>query len=305
MSESNNNIYKILYWYKLMEIDNIVINSTDENICIKIKSLLNSIDQNYNINSDDKLQNKNIIKISDDNTELQANVNENSNANIINNIIRPMNQNFSLTPPHIAINEARNIADKIHTLDDLRQAVMEFNYCSLKQTATNTVFGEGVSDAKIMFIGEAPGATEDKEGRPFCGDSGKLLDKMLASIGLYRDKNFYITNTIFYRPPGNRQPTVNEIEICRPLVEKHIAIINPQIIVLVGSTAATSLIGPNIKITKIRKEFYDYNNKYLTKTIPVTAIFHPAYILRQPNQKKTMWYDLLNLQNYIEQKQML
>lgn len=196
---------------------------------------------------------------------------------------------------------SRSLADNATTLDELKLIVSNFDGCEIKKAATNTVFGDGMRDAKIMVIGEAPGASEDALGVPFCGDSGKLLDNMLKSIGLYRDKNFYITNTIFWRPPANRAPTPEEIEICRPFVEKHIALINPSLLILVGATAVTSLLGNHLQISKVRQEYYMYNNQYLKSPITTTAIFHPAYLLRQPMQKKTSWYDLLKIKGYIDE----
>lgn len=197
---------------------------------------------------------------------------------------------------------SRDLANSAKTLEELRNIVVQFKGCELSKFATNTVFADGIQSAPIMLIGEAPGASEDLEGIPFCGESGKLLDKMLACIDISRKTNAYITNTIFWRPPANRPPTQAEIEICRPFVEKHIALINPKLIILVGSTAATSLLGTNLGITKIRQEYYNYSNQYLLSSIPVTAIFHPAYLLRQPMQKKTTWYDLLKIQNFILEK---
>lgn len=187
----------------------------------------------------------------------------------------------------------------IYSIQDLKMSVESFNGCVLKNGAKNTVFGDGVADSEVMIIGEAPGATEDEYGIPFCGESGKLLDNMLKSIGLVRDKNYYITNTIFWRPPANRAPTIEEIEQCRPFVEKHIAIIKPKLLILVGSTAVTSLLGNHLQISKIRQEYYQYKNNLLDKPITTTAIFHPAYLLRQPMQKKTSWYDLLKIKEYI------
>ena len=122
-----------------------------------------------------------------------------------------------------AAEEARKLADAATTLDELREAVMNFDGCALKKTATNTVFSDGTSGADIMFIGEAPGANEDAEGIPFCGQSGQLLDLMLSYVDIKRSTNMYITNTIFWRPPGNRKPTPEEVAICRPFVEKHVA----------------------------------------------------------------------------------
>lgn len=192
--------------------------------------------------------------------------------------------------------EARKVANSINDISDLKSAVQNFTGCKLKYYAQNTVFSDGKFGSEIMFIGEAPGASEDEQGIPFCGRSGVLLDNALSSIGLYRKTNFYITNTVFWRPPDNRQPTSEEVEICRPFVEKHIALCNPKILILVGGVAATSLLGPKVQISKIRNNFYAYNNPCLGEPIPTTAIFHPAYLLRQPLQKKVFWYDLLNIQ---------
>jgi uracil-DNA glycosylase family 4 len=196
---------------------------------------------------------------------------------------------------------ARSLSDQAQNLDELKQYVLNFDGCSLKLLANNTVFGDGNKAGIVMLIGEAPGAKEDATGIPFCGDSGKLLDNMLLSVNISRLSNAYITNAVFWRPPGNRQPTTEEVEICRPFVEKHIALINPKLIILVGNTAATSLLGKNLGVTKIRQEYYLYSNKYLAKPIHTTAIFHPAYLLRQPTQKKTIWYDLLKIKEFLEQ----
>lgn len=198
------------------------------------------------------------------------------------------------------INISRSLADKANTLDELKEIILNFEGCDLKKLATNTVFSDGNPKGSLMFIGEAPGSSEDLAGIPFCGESGKLLDHMLAAIGISRKDNAYITNTVFWRPPANRTPTQEEVDICRPFVEKHIALINPQLIVLVGNVAATSLLGKNAGISKIRQEYYSYTNRYLAKPIQTTAIFHPAYLLRQPMQKKTTWYDLLKIQEFLK-----
>lgn len=193
------------------------------------------------------------------------------------------------------INYARSLAQSSTSIDQLKEKIENFEYCELKKTANKTVFGEGTLNARILFIGEAPGATEDTEGRPFCGDSGKLLDLMLKSIGLARAENIYITNSIFWRPPGNRRPTPSEIAICRPFVERIISLINPSMIIMVGSTAVSSVLGITEPITMVRKQYYDYNNEYLQNKIKATAIFHPSYLLRQPSQKKHFWFDLLKI----------
>ncbi len=195
--------------------------------------------------------------------------------------------------------EARKIADNVQNLDELKAALMNFDLCELKFGAKNLVFADGTSSSEIMLIGEAPGATEDEQGIPFCGVSGQLLDNMLYAIGLLRKKNFYITNTVFWRPPDNRQPTPEEVEICRPFVEKHISLIKPKIIVLVGGVAVASLLGPEQQISKIRGHIYQYSNPYI-QNVCVTAIFHPAYIIRQPLKKKTAWFDLLQLKKTLQ-----
>lgn len=205
-------------------------------------------------------------------------------------------------PTNDAIKQARQLAEKATNLDELRQIVENFDGLPLKNFAKNTVFAEGNPSANIVLIGEAPGATEDEMGVPFCGESGKLLDKMLAAIGLSRAENAYITNTVFWRPPANRRPTQDEIDICRPFVEKHIALLAPKLIILVGSTAATSLLGKHDGISKIRQNAYSYSNKYLKSEIDLKAIFHPAYLLRQPNQKKTTWFDFIKIQQFSKEK---
>lgn len=196
---------------------------------------------------------------------------------------------------------ARQMADKVKSLEELKQVLLNFDLCELKFGAKNLVFADGKQDAKVMLIGEAPGATEDEKGIPFCGVSGQLLDNMLASIGLFREKNFYITNTVFWRPPDNRQPTTTEVEICRPFVEKHISLIAPEIIILVGGVAVSSLLGQSEQISKVRGQIFKYSNPYIN-AIDTTAIFHPAYLIRQPGRKKTAWFDMLKLKKILKEK---
>lgn len=202
--------------------------------------------------------------------------------------------------PAIAASSARSIADRCHSLDELRQAVMAFDGCALKKTASKTVFADGNPSAKIMLIGEAPGAQEDLQGIPFCGPSGALLDKMLASIGLSRE-TVYITNTVFWRPPGNRQPSKEETAICLPLVEKHIALIAPQLIILSGGTATSTLLSQDTSISRLRGRFYAYTNGYLAAEVPVAVTYHPSYLLRTPAQKKSAWADLLMIKKRLEE----
>jgi uracil-DNA glycosylase family 4 len=203
--------------------------------------------------------------------------------------------------PSSAAQGTRVMAENCKTLAELEEVVRNFDGLSITKTATNTVFSDGNPNSEIMMIGEAPGAEEDAQGIPFCGASGKMLDQMFSYIGLTREKNFYITNTLFWRPPGNRRPTPEELAICLPFVEKHIALINPKLIILVGGTAVTALLDDKNGITKMRGKFFDYNNPYLSHPIKTTAVFHPSYLLRSPGQKKLAWQDALVIRKYIRE----
>jgi DNA polymerase len=193
---------------------------------------------------------------------------------------------------------SRDLANQATTLEELREIVHNYNGCAIKKTALHTVFGDGSPKASVMFIGEAPGANEDKYGIPFCGQSGKLLNNILLSIGLKREE-VYITNTIFWRPPGNRRPTLEELHQCRPFVEKHIGLINPKLIVLVGSTAVESLLDSKVSMHTLRDGLFEYTNPYLKHKIKTFVIFHPSYLLRQPAKKKLMWYDMLKVKDFL------
>ena len=171
----------------------------------------------------------------------------------------------------------------------MKKKIKSIRNCELKKNATNLVFSDGNALAKIMIIGEGPGANEDKEGKPFVGRAGKLLDKMLESIKLNR-KNVYISNVVNFRPPENRRPTDQEINRYLPFLEKHIEIINPKILLLLGSTALNAIIGNELVISKARGKWI---NKKIGKTNPyIIASFHPAFLMRQPDQKKYAWEDL-------------
>jgi len=178
---------------------------------------------------------------------------------------------------------------KLEKLNKLKKKIQLIKNCNLKKNATNLVFGDGNINSKIMIIGEGPGANEDAEGRPFVGRAGKLLDKMLLAIQLDRTK-VYISNVVNYRPPGNRKPTNAEIERYLPYLKSHIEIINPKILFLLGSTALSTLIGNDVVISKAR-------GKWIQKEIGtvkpwIIASFHPAFLMRQPEQKKSAWIDL-------------
>ena len=180
-------------------------------------------------------------------------------------------------------------ADKTDNLEKLKKTINNIKNCSLKYHATNMVFGDGNPKSKIMLIGEAPGANEDKEGMPFVGRAGALLDKMLAAIELDR-KKVYISNIVNYRPPENRRPTDEEIRRYLPFITKHIEIISPKILVLLGSTAMNALIGSDVVISKMRGKWIE--KKFGNCKTSVIVTFHPAFLMRQPAQKKMAWIDL-------------
>jgi len=178
---------------------------------------------------------------------------------------------------------------KLEKLNKLKNKIQSIKHCDLKKSATNIVFGDGNINSKIMIIGEGPGANEDIEGKPFVGRAGKLLDKMLLSIKLDRTK-VYISNVVNYRPPENRKPTDEEIERYLPFLKTHIETINPKILLLLGSTALNALIGNEVVISKARGKWIQ---KEIGETKPwIIASFHPAFLMRQPEQKKLAWIDL-------------
>ena len=179
--------------------------------------------------------------------------------------------------------------NKADNLERLKKSIRNIKNCSLKSSATNMVFSDGNPKSKIMLIGEAPGANEDKEGLPFVGRAGALLDKMLAAINLDR-KKVYISNIINFRPPDNRRPTDEEIKRYLPFISKHIEIINPKILVLLGSTAMNALIGNEVVISKMRGKWIE--KKFGNCKTSVIITFHPAFLMRQPAQKKMAWIDL-------------
>ena len=179
--------------------------------------------------------------------------------------------------------------DRSKSLEFLKKSIMNLKKCDLKKNAKNIVFSDGNPKSKIMLIGEAPGANEDDEGLPFVGRAGMLLDKMLAAINLDR-KKVYISNIINYRPPENRRPTDEEIKRYLPFITKHIEIINPKILVLLGSTAMNALIGNNVVISKMRGKWIEKEFGNCKTSVIIT--FHPAFLMRQPAQKKMSWIDL-------------
>ena len=202
--------------------------------------------------------------------------------------------NYNLIYNNKAINRYKKDAfeiseDKAKKLEKLKKSISSIKDCELKKNATNIVFSDGNPKAKIMLIGEGPGSNEDQEGLPFVGRAGALLDKMLASIDLNR-KNVYITNVVNYRPPDNRRPTEKELARYLPYLKKHIEIINPKILVLLGSTALNALVGKEVVISKARGRWIDKQFGECKTSVIVT--FHPAFLMRQPAQKKMAWIDL-------------
>jgi uracil-DNA glycosylase len=189
---------------------------------------------------------------------------------------------------------ARRLAAGAATVDELAARVAAFDGCSLRLTATNTVFADGNSAAPVMIIGEAPGAEEDRTGRPFVGRAGQLLDRMLAAIGLDRTQ-VLITNVIYWRPPGNRTPTPAEIASCLPFVLRHVALVRPKVLVLAGGTAAGALLPEGQGITRLRGRWFDLAMPGLERPVPTLPMFHPSFLLRAPERKREAWRDLLAL----------
>jgi uracil-DNA glycosylase family 4 len=198
-----------------------------------------------------------------------------------------------------AVTEAREAAAAAKDLAALRAAVETFEGCPLKKTAMSCVFSDGNPEAGLMILGEAPGANEDRQGLPFVGEAGQLLDRMLAAIG--RDRtSAYISNVLFWRPPGNRTPTPEEVASCLPFVEKHIALAKPKALLLVGGSSAGALLNLGKGVMRLRGRWYPYANSFLETPLPAMVTLHPAYLLRQPGQKRLAWRDLLELKSVLE-----
>jgi DNA polymerase len=193
-----------------------------------------------------------------------------------------------------AAQSARRLAAGADSIEALAELIAAFDDCPLKRTATNTVFLDGNPQASVMIVGEAPGAEEDRIGRPFVGRAGQLLDRMLAAIGLDR-ASVQITNVIYWRPPGNRKPTSAEIAACLPFVLRHIALSRPKVLVLAGGTAASALLPVSEGITRLRGRWFDLAVPGLDAPVPTLPMFHPAFLLRTPERKREAWRDLLAL----------
>ena len=200
--------------------------------------------------------------------------------------------------PEAAIASARELARTAPTLEALRELLERFDGCALKHTATRLVFADGNPKARVMFVGEAPGREEDLEGLPFVGRSGKLLDRMIAAIGLDRGKA-YIANVIPWRPPGNRTPTPQETQICLPFIQRQIELVDPDILVTLGNPSTQTLLSTREGIMRSRGKWFDYETG--TRTIRAIATFHPAYLLRSPSYKRMSWLDLRAIAKALEQ----
>lgn len=202
--------------------------------------------------------------------------------------------------------EAVKLAKAATTLEKLREAIAGFDEIGIKKTATNLVFCDGNPAAPVMLVGEAPGADEDRQGKPFVGVSGQLLDRILACIDLDRTqedaaKAVYISNILNWRPPGNRTPAPAEIEVSLPFIERHIQLVQPKLLILCGGVSAKALLGRDESISRLRKSWHEYvpvtpDLREGAAPIPAIATYHPAYLLRTPAQKKAVWADMLSLQ---------
>lgn len=190
------------------------------------------------------------------------------------------------------IAEARKAAAGAQTLGELRTAIERFGGCPLKAAAKNTVVCDGSFDADVMIVGEAPGGEEDTQGLPFVGRAGKLLDKMLATIGLSRQSNVYITNLIYWRPPGNRDPSPAEMQVCAPFLSRQIELKAPKLLLTAGKFATQAMLGTEDGIMRLRGRKLRFTQEGLAAPIPCIPLLHPAYLLRRPEDKAKAWDDL-------------
>jgi uracil-DNA glycosylase len=204
----------------------------------------------------------------------------------------PVARGDAAPAPDVALQSARDAARTAPSLEVLRTLLENFDGCALKATATRLVFADGNPRARVMFVGEAPGREEDIEGLPFVGRSGKLLDRMIAAIGLDRS-TAYITNVIPWRPPGNRTPTPLETQICLPFTQRHIELVNPDILVTLGNPSTQTLLKTSDGIMRTRGRWVDYDTG--SRKIRALATFHPAYLLRSPSYKRLAWQDLRSI----------
>lgn len=202
--------------------------------------------------------------------------------------------------PSEGARDAIAIARDANSIEDLRERLETFEGCALKFTATNTVFADGDPASDIMFIGEAPGVDEDRQGLPFVGASGQLLNRMLSALGRERT-SIYISNILFWRPPGNRSPTAAETAACLPFVQRHIELARPKVLVFLGGSSAKTMLDRTEGIMRLRGKWFDYMSEELGTPIPAMPTFHPAFLLRQSAQKREAWRDFLAIQEKLEE----
>ncbi len=206
-----------------------------------------------------------------------------------------------LQPADDAVNTARALAAAASSVAELRVAVDKFEGCALKATARNTVFSDGVESAPILILGDAPRKDEDEQGRPFVGPSGRMLDLMLASVGLDRKANVLISNTIFWRPPGDRDPTQGEAVSCLPFVERLIELNRPKLLIVMGKAAADTVLQREDTVLKLRGRKLTYSREGLKSPVNAMVMLHPAYLLGRPQQKRLAWSDLLFAEAWLEE----
>ncbi len=204
-----------------------------------------------------------------------------------------------LESPQLA-EDARELARRCATIAELEEAVRAFEGCALKRTAKNTVFADGVAGAPVMVVGEAPGADEDRLGKPFVGVSGQLMDRMFDAIGMSRERDLYITNILFWRPPGNRTPTLAEQAVCLAFTRRHIELAKPKLLVLAGGTAAKAVLDTTEGIMRLRGKWTSLKLDDGTE-VPTMPTFHPAYLLRTPASKRQSWLDLLAIDKKLKE----
>tara|TARA_B100000579_G_scaffold229394_1_gene187806 strand:+ start:2543 stop:3247 length:705 start_codon:yes stop_codon:yes gene_type:complete len=223
---------------------------------------------------------------------------KNQNDNIHNELINSYEiEYFFSNKPINRFQNSNESASKLELLNELKEKILNIENCELKKNSKQIVFNDGNLNSQIMIVGEGPGQKEDEQGKPFVGEAGMLLNKMLEAINVGREK-IYITNVVNYRPPNNRKPESSEITRYSNYLREHISIINPKILILMGSTAMESLYGSKVKISKERgswKEIIINNKSYLT-----IITFHPAYLLRQADQKRYSWADLKEIRKKID-----
>ncbi|MEO0980302.1 MAG: uracil-DNA glycosylase, partial [Pseudomonadota bacterium] len=207
---------------------------------------------------------------------------------------QPAPAQAAVMPDRETIASARDLAASAASLSDLKACLETFDGCNLKMTAKTLVFGDGNPQARLMLVGEAPGRDEDLQGKPFVGRSGQLLDRMLAAIGVDREAA-YIANVVPWRPPGNRTPTPQETEICKPFIKRQIELVNPDVLVFLGAASAKNLLGVQDGIRKMRGRWMNYTLQ--GREIAAVATYHPAYLLRSPLEKRLSWRDFLSIQS--------